>query len=157
MVRTSIEKVLHNLQFDRLFLDKIKSVEDVRSKSSKYVNLKEDEEYVLHGNGVPFHFVCVFKVLLCMREEQMKTKNISENYRSIFGLGINQSSLSRTLSYLANDLRLVEYVKNVHSKDARFTWCRLSREGKKFQKHLLGSTEITQPNVAEFRRVVNIT
>jgi hypothetical protein len=87
----------------------------------------------------------------------MNTTNISENYRSIFGLGINQSSLSRTLSYLANDLRLVEYVKNVHSKDARFTWCRLSREGKKFQKHLLGSTEITQPNVAEFRRVVNIT
>ena len=144
MVRTSIEKVLHNLQFDRLFLDKIKAVEESRGEK-------------LHGNGVPFHYVSVFKVLLCMRNEQMNTTNISENYRSIFGLGINQSSLSRTLSYLANDLRLVEYVKNVHSKDARFTWCRLSREGKKFQKHLLGSTEITQPNVAEFRRVVNIT
>ena len=145
MVRTSIEKVLHNLQFDRLFLDKIKTVEESRGGEK------------LHGNGVPFHYVSVFKVLLCMRDEQMNTTNISENYRSIFGLGINQSSLSRTLSYLANDLRLVEYVKNVHSKDARFTWCRLSREGKKFQKHLLGSTEITQPNVAEFRRVVNIT
>ena len=157
MVRTSTEKVLHNLQFDRLFLDKIKTVEEMRNKSKEYKKQGGDEEYVLHGNGVPFHYVCVFKVLLCMREEQMKTKNISENYRSIFGLGINQSSLSRTLSYLANDLRLVEYVKNVHSKDARFTWCRLSREGKKFQKHLLGSTEITQPNVAEFRRVVNIT
>jgi len=30
MVKTSIEKVLHNLQFDRLFLDKIKAVEESR-------------------------------------------------------------------------------------------------------------------------------
>jgi hypothetical protein len=143
MVRTNIEKVLHNLQFDRLFLDKIKSVEVSKKK-------------VLHGNGVPFHYVSVFKVLLCMRDEQMNTNNISENYRGIFGLGINQSSLSRTLSYLCNELKLVEYVENVHTQDARFTWCRLSREGRKFQKHLIGSTEVVQPNVAEFRRIVNI-
>ena len=143
MVRTSIEKVLHNLQFDRLFLDKIKAVEESKKKK-------------LHGNGVQFHYVSVFKVLLCMRDEQMNTNNISENYRSIFGLGINQSSLSRTLSYLCNELGLVEYVENLHTQDARFTWCRLSREGRKFQKHLIGSTEVTQPNVEEFRRVVNI-
>ena len=143
MVRTNIEKVLHNLQFDRLFLDKIKSVEASKKK-------------VLHGNGVPFHYVSVFKVLLCMRDEQMNTNNISENYRGIFGLGINQSSLSRTLSYLCNELKLVQYVENVHTQDARFTWCRLSGEGRKFQKHLIGSTEVVQPNVAEFRRIVNI-
>ena len=156
MVRTSTEKVLHNLQFDRLFLDKIKTVEEIRNKSKEYKKQGGDEEYVLHGNGVPFHYVCVFKVLLCMREEQMKTKNISENYRSIFGLGINQSSLSRTLSYLCNDLSLVEFVENVHTGDRRYTWCRLTREGKKFQKHLIGSTDVYQPNVSEFRQVVNI-
>ena len=154
MVRTSTEKVLHNLQFDRLFLDKIKTIEEARSKSKKYS--KEDEVYVMHGNGVPFHYICVFKVLLCISEGQMKTKNISEYYRTIFGHGINQSSLSRTLHYLAKVLKLVEFVENVHNRDARFTWCRLSREGKKFQKHLIGSTEVSQPNVDEFRRVVNI-
>jgi hypothetical protein len=141
MVKTSIEKVLHNLQFDRLFLDKIKAVEESKKKK-------------LHGNGVPFHYVSVFKVLLCMRDEQMNTTNISENYRRIFGLGINQSSLSRTLSYLCNDLNLVGYTRN--TQDARLTWCRLTREGKKFQKHLIGSTDVYQPNVSEFRQVVNI-
>ncbi len=142
MVRLSIEKVLHNLQFDRLFLERIKSVEQGKKK--------------LHGNGVPFQHICVFKTLLCMREEQMDTATISENYRSIFGTGMNQSSLSRILLYLAEKLNLIEYASNVHNADARFTYVRLTREGKKFQKHLIGSTDVSQPNVAEFRNVINI-
>ena len=138
---TSIEKVLHNLQFDRLFLDRIKEVE----KSSRKK---------LHGNGVPFQHICIFKVLLCMHEDNMQTDKISENYRSIFGIPINQSSLSRILSYLAKKLELVRYSDNPF--DARVTNMKLSTKGKEFQKHLIGSTSVYQPNVKEFRAIVNV-
>jgi|TARA_B100001964_G_scaffold23477_1_gene23543 hypothetical protein len=140
---SSIEKVLHNLQFDRLFLDRIKEVE--RSKRKR-----------LHGNGVPFQHICVFKVLLCMLEKDMDTNKISENYRSLFGIGVNQSSLSRILTYLCNELGIVEYASNPHNVDARFTYVKLSKKGKEFQRHLIGSTNVYQPNVKEFRNIVNI-
>ena len=142
MVQTSVEKVLHNLQFDRLFLDRIKDVErNLRKKS-------------LHGNRVPFQHICVFKVLLCMQPENMQTDNISQNYRSIFGIPINQSSLSRILSYLAKTLGLVKYTDNPF--DSRLTSVKLSTKGKEFQQHLIGSTRVYQPNVKEFRNIVNI-
>ena len=143
MVQTSIEKVLHNLQFDRLFLDRIKEREKNNRKK-------------LHGNGVPFQHMCVFKVLLCMQPENMSTDNISENYRSIFGIPINQSSLSRILSYLEEDLGLVSKTDNPFADDARKTFVKLSAKGKEFQKHLIGSTRVYQPNVAEIRNIVNI-
>ena len=111
----SIEKILHNLQFDRLFLDRVKEVEKTRRKP-------------LHGNGVPFQHICVFKVLLCMQPENMQTDNISQNYRSIFGIPINQSSLSRILSYLANTLGLLKYTDNPF--DSRLTSVKLSTKGK---------------------------
>ena len=143
MVQSSIEKVLHNLQFDRLFLERIKEVEKNSRKK-------------LHGNGVPFQHICVFKVLLCMLEKDMDTNKISENYRSLFGIGVNQSSLSRILTYLCNELGIVEYASNPHNVDARFTYVKLSKKGKEFQKHLIGSTNVYQPNVKEFRNIVNI-
>ena len=143
MVQTSIEKVLHNLQFDRLFLDRIKEREKNNRKK-------------LHGNGVPFQHMCVFKVLLCMQPENMSTDNISENYRSIFGIPINQSSLSRILTYLEEDLGLVNKTDNPFADDARKTFVKLSAKGKEFQKHLIGSTRVYQPNVAEIRNIVNI-
>ena len=138
---TSVEKVLHNLQFDRLFLDRIKEVAKTSRKR-------------LHGNGVPFQHICVFKVLLCMQPENMQTDSISQNYRSIFGIPINQSSLSRILSYLAKTLGLVKYSDNPF--DARLTSVKLSTKGKEFQQHLIGSTRVYQPNVKEFRNIVNI-
>ena len=143
MVQTSIEKVLHNLQFDRLFLDRIKEREKNNRKK-------------LHGNGVPFQHICVFKVLLCMQPENMQTDIISENYRSIFGITINQSSLSRILAYLETELGLVIKTDNPFGDDARKTFVKLSAKGKEFQKHLIGSTRVYQPNVAEIRNIVNI-
>ena len=138
----SIEKVIHNLHFDRLFLDKIEAVEKTSGKP-------------LHANGLPFHYVAVFKVLLCMREEQMKVEIISDNYRKLFGRNINQSSLSRTLNYLNEKLGLVAEKKNPHV-DARFSWVKLTNAGKKFQKHLIGSTTVDQPYAPEMRKVINI-
>ena len=144
MVQTSIEKVLHNLQFDRLFLDRIKERE------------KNNRKGKLHGNGVPFQHMCVFKVLLCMQPENMSTDNISENYRSIFGIPINKSSLSSILSYLEEDLGLVTKTDNPFADDARKTFVKLSAKGKEFQEHLIGSTRVYQRNVAEIRNIVNI-
>ena len=138
----SIEKVNHNLHFDRLFLDKIEAVEKTSGKP-------------LHVNGLPFHYLAVFKVLLCIREEQMKVEIISDNYRKLFGRNINQSSLSRTLNYLNDKLGLVAEKKNPHA-DARFSWVKLTNAGKKFQKHLIGSTTVDQPYAPEMRKVINI-
>jgi len=138
----SIEKVIHNLHFDRLFLDKIEAVEKTSGKP-------------LHANGLPFHYIAVFKVLLCMREEQMKVEIISDNYRKLFGRNINQSSLSRTLNYLNEQLGLVAEKKNPHV-DARFSWVKLTNAGKKFQKHLIGSTTVDQPYATEMRKIINI-
>ena len=138
----SIEKVIHNLHFDRLFLDKIEAAE--RTSGEK-----------MHANGIPFHYIAVFKVLLCMREEAMKVENISDNYRKLFGRNINQSSLSRTLSYLNKTLGLVAEKKNSHV-DARFSWVKLTPSGKKFQKHLIGSTTVEQSYAPEMRKVINI-
>ncbi|ANS05761.1 hypothetical protein [uncultured phage_Deep-GF0-KM16-C193] len=138
----SIEKVIHNLHFDRLFLDRIEAEERTSGKK-------------LHANGIPFHYIAVFKVLLCMREEAMNVENISDNFRKLFGRNINQSSLSRTLNYLNEQLGLVAEKKNPHV-DARFSWVKLTNAGKKFQKHLIGSTTVEQPYAPEMRKVINI-
>ena len=143
MMALSIEKVIHNLHFDRLFLDKISKVEEQTRKN-------------LHGNGIPFHYIAVFKTLLCMNENAMNTRNISANYEKIFGRHILQSSLSRTLSYLSETLGLCKYVDSVYSPDRRFTWLKLSSVGKTFQKHLIGSTDVEQIHAREMRNVINI-
>ena len=140
----SIEKVVHNLHFDRLFLEKISKVEEATRKN-------------LHGNGIPFHYIAVFKTVLCMNEKAMNTQNISDNYRKIFGRTILQSSLSRTLGYLADTLGLLKYIDNVYSPDKRFTWLKLSSSGKKFQKHLIGTTDVSKEYEPEIRNVINIS
>ena len=139
----SIEKVVHNLHFDRLFLEKISKVEEATRKN-------------LHGNGIPFHYIAVFKTVLCMNEKAMNTQNISDNYRKIFGRTILQSSLSRTLSYLSETLGLIKYVDNAYSPDRRFTWLKLSSSGKKFQLHLIGTTNVARDHEPEIRNVINI-
>ena len=140
----NIEKVIHNLHFDRLFLDKIDAVEKARRIKS------------LHGNGLPFHYIAVFKTMLCMNESAMHIQNISDNYRAIFGRNILQSSLSRTLSYLADTLSLCKLVDKVYSQDRRFTWYKLTSAGKTFQKHLIGSTDVEQIHAPKLRNVINI-
>ena len=139
----NIEKVIHNLHFDRLFLDKISKVEDATREK-------------LHGNGLPFHYIAVFKTLLCMNESAMNIQNISENYRAIFGRIILQSSLSRTLSYLADTLGLCKLVDKVYAPDRRTTWYKLTAAGKTFQKHLIGSTDVEQIHAPKLRNVINI-
>ena len=79
----------------------------------------------------------------------------SSSREGSLGRNINQSSLSRTLSYLNEQLGLVAEKKNPHV-DARFSWVKLTNAGKKFQKHLIGSTTVEQPYAPEMRKVINI-
>jgi hypothetical protein len=125
----SIEKVIHNLHFDRLFLDRIEVVE------------RQNKEQ-LHGNGVPFHYVSVFKLLLVLPKHNSNQHKISFYYHEIFGRHITQPSLSRTLDYLANKLGLVKVIND--RLDARKKEVELTPLGKKFQQHLVGSTSVAK-------------
>ena len=138
----SIEKVIHNLHFDRLFLDRIEDAEKGTKKR-------------LHANGIPFHYIAVFKTLLCMREADMSTELIAKNFEAIFGRHIKQSSLSRTLSYLKETLKLVAKNSNAFADD-RFKFVKLTNAGREFQKHLIGTTTVTQEYAPEMRQVINI-
>ena len=138
----SIEKVIHNLHFDRLFLDRIEDAEKGTKKR-------------LHANGIPFHYIAVFKTLLCMREVDMSTELIAKNFEAIFGRHIKQSSLSRTLSYLKETLKLVAKNSNAFADD-RFKQVKLTAAGREFQKHLIGTTTVTQDYAPEMRQVINI-
>jgi len=138
----SIEKVIHNLHFDRLFLDRIENAEKGTTKR-------------LHANGIPFHYIAVFKTLLCMREADMTHELIAKNFEAIFGRHIKQSSLSRTLSYLKKTLKLVAKNENAFADD-RFRQVKLTNAGREFQKHLIGTTTVTQEYAPEMRQVINI-
>ncbi len=133
------KQVLNNLQFDRIFSERIETV-----------RLKKP---TLYGNGVPYHYVKVFKILCLIKDTELSTQRISSVFRDIFGGGINQSSLSRTLKSLTTDLKLIQYVQNP-SGNPKFTWVRLTQEGKKLQKHFIGSTSAGLPYSAEVKQLI---
>lgn len=110
---------VNNFQLTRFFMDKISKRELEKNK-------------ILHANGVPMHYFKVFQLILITSEDKLSTKYISEIYYKIFGTHIMQSSLSRTLKYLAIELQLIEYVNNPFN--SKYTWVRLTQEGKKAQK-----------------------
>jgi len=148
----SIEKVIHNLHFDRLFLDRIDAVDRATLKENEKKNKKTK---LLHADGIPFHYLAVFKTLLCMREADMTPETIAKNFEQLFGRHIKQSSLSRTLSYLKDTLKLVQKNKNAFA-DSRFRYIKLTSAGREFQKHLIGSTSTKQDYAPEMREVINI-
>lgn len=137
---TAIDKLVANLEFDRAFLDRVKAVE-VATKTT------------LHTNGLPAHYIFVFKVISCMKDEDMSLENISVKYREIFGRGINASSLTRTLQYLSDDhkrgvLGLISYTENPFTPtDSRFKGVQLTRLGRNLQKILLGTATISQVKI----------
>jgi len=133
------KQVLNNLQFDRMFLDKVATVKTRKPQ--------------LYWNGVPYHYVLVFKILCLIKDTELSTNRIRNAYRDLFGGGINQSSLSRTLKSLTEDLRIISYVENPHG-DVRLTWVRLTQEGKKLQKHFIGSTSVGTPYGAEVKQLI---
>ena len=144
----SIEKVVHNLHFDRLFLDAIDEADRENLKENKNAKL-------LHANGIPFHYLAVFKTLLCMREVDMTPDKIAKNYEGLFGRHIKQSTLSRSLSYLKETLGVVRRKKSQFA-DKRLTQVTLTAAGREFQQHLIGSTSVTQEHAPELRQIINI-
>ena len=122
-----------------MFLDKVATVKTRKPQ--------------LYWNGVPYHYVLVFKILCLIKDTELSTNRIRNAYRDLFGGGINQSSLSRTLKSLTEDLRIISYVENPHG-DVRLTWVRLTQEGKKLQKHFIGSTSVGTPYGAEVKQLI---
>jgi len=122
-----------------MFLDKVATVKTRKPQ--------------LYWNGVPYHYVLVFKILCLIKDAELSTNRIRSAYRDLFGGGINQSSLSRTLKSLTEDLRIISYVENPHG-DVRLTWVRLTQEGKKLQKHFIGSTSVGTPYGAEVKQLI---
>lgn len=111
-------KTVNTFQLTRWFIDRIQAVELKKNK-------------ILHANGVPMHYFMVFKVLLVTKADEMNTKMIAERYYKLYGWHIMQSSLSRTLKYLAEELELVKYVRNPFT--SKYTFVALTQESKKAQ------------------------
>ena len=128
------EKLISNISFDRSFQERIKTIEVTRKE-------------LLHTNGMPHHYYLVFKLLCCLKDEDMTIENISVKYREVYGRGINPSALSRTLKYLSDDtdgtLGLISYADNPFVKDARFKSVALTKIGRTLQKILHGETAST--------------
>lgn len=110
---------VRSFQLLRMFIDRIQEVEHAKNK-------------ILHSNGVPMHYYMVFQIMLCTKEEELNTKTIAERYHKFYGWHIMQSSLSRTLKYLAEDLNLVKYVRNPFM--SKYTYVALTPLGKKHQQ-----------------------
>ena len=121
------EEAVHNLYFDKSFFDVVREVESNTGKD-------------LNGNGVPSHFIMLFKLFCFLPDEDLTTQRISKEYREIFGKNINQSSISRTVRYLRDTLGLIKYSSNPFG-DRRFACIELTPKGKKLQKIFLGSTK----------------
>ena len=96
---------------------------------------------------MPLHYVAVLQIILILKDNEMSTESISYHFNNILGRGINQSSLSRTLTYLHETLSLIKYTDNPFAEDKRFTYVELTGEGKKLQKFFLGSTQEAIPTV----------
>ena len=69
-------------------------------------------------------------------------------------------SIGELTDYVNNKLmRIIYFFKNTTKRKYMKkykTFVKLSAKGKEFQKHLIGSTRVYQPNVAEIRNIVNI-
>jgi hypothetical protein len=133
-MREQYTKAVFSLRFTYHFLNHVKKVEQKLGKT-------------LHTNGVPQHYIAVLQILLLLKDNNMSTEEISRNYIEILGRGINQSSLSRTLTYLHETLNLIKYTDNPFAEDKRYTYVELTSEGKKLQKFFLGSTQEAIPSV----------
>ena len=132
---------INSFQLTRWFIDRIQDVE-----------LKKNR--ILHSNGVPMHYYLVFKVLLVTKAEEMNTKMIAERYHKMYGWHIMQSSLSRTLKYLAEELELVKYVRNPFT--SKYTFVALTSEGKKAKDIFVKGKDLdTLPSKVVERLVAN--
>ena len=147
---TGVTKLISNISFDRSFQERIKTIE---------ITKKE----VLHTNGMPHHYYLVFKLLCCLRDEDMTIENIAVKYREVFGRGINPSALSRTLLYLSDKpkqggqegtLGLISYTDNPFIKDGRFKGVSLTKTGRTLQKILHGETATTHQS--KIQKQINV-
>ena len=100
-MKDQYKKAVFSLMFTQHFLNYIKKVEQKKGKT-------------LHTNGVPNHYIAVLQIILILKDNEMSTESISYHFNNILGKGINQSSLSRTLTYLHETLNLIKYTDKIN-------------------------------------------
>ena len=71
--------------------------------------------------------------------DEIHTKIISEWTRKLFGVAISTTSTVRNLHRL-NDYGLIEIVDNPHGKSHKFTWVKITAQGRRLQKLFIGSS-----------------
>jgi len=122
----SLNCTISSIQFDYAFYDAIK-------RASK--NVKDATTF---QNGIPSQTVLVFKTICCLPDD-IHTKIISEWTRKLFGVAVSTTSTVRNLHRL-DAYGLIDIVDNPHGKSHKFTWVKLTAQGRKLQKLFVGST-----------------
>ena len=123
----SLSCTISNIQFDYAFNDVIK-------KASKSVS----SNATTFQNGIPQQTVMVFKTICCLPDE-IHTKIISEWTRKLFGVAISTTSTVRNLHRL-DAYGLIDIVDNPHGKSHKFTWVKITAQGRRLQKLFIGSS-----------------
>ena len=85
---------------------------------------------IYHGNGGEEAKV---------KFDEIHTKIISEWTRKLFGVAISTTSTVRNLHRL-DDYGLIEIVDNPHGKSHKFTWVKITAQGRRLQKLFIGSS-----------------
>lgn len=73
-----------------------------------------------------------------MGEDNLNTKSIGLLFAQVYGVSIMQSSLSRSLKYLANQLKVIDYANNPFNE--KYTWVKLTNAGRNLKKIFLAET-----------------
>ncbi len=123
----SLSCTISSIQFDFAFNDAIK-------RASKNVS----GEATTFQNGIPNQTVLVFKTICCLPDE-IHTRIISEWTRKLFGVAVSTTSTVRNLHKL-DSYGLIDIVDNPHGKSHKFTWIKLTAQGRKLQKLFVGSS-----------------
>ena len=67
----------------------------------KFVEKQKRMTKAMHGNGVPFHYICIFKILCLSRNEDFSTEKISN---TILSLPLYPDLTRSEMNYITNSV-----------------------------------------------------
>ena len=136
MQRDYVNETCRNLEFDYMVLKYIQEYQD-RFKELKPKTKPKDT----FRNGIIFQYVLVFKTVCTLPDNSMDTANIRDRYHKFFMQACNQPTCARALHAL-DKIGLVKFTNNPFVKsDERQLAIKLTKEGKRMQYLLTGSTK----------------
>jgi hypothetical protein len=124
----SLTCTISNIQFDYAFTEAVK-------RASASIPKKGVTKF---DNGIPMQTFLVFKTICCLPDDELNTKVIQEWHFRLFGSSISSTSTVRNLGKLTA-YGFLDSVTNPHGS-SKYTWVKLSPQGRKLQKLFIGST-----------------